>query len=79
MRDALKQPFGSVTVTDTAIDASDAQTSYKVNRSISATRADTPLIGMSQSVSVISIRQIEDQAANSIGDAIRYVPGVFST
>lgn len=75
---AQDQSLGSVTVTDTPIDDSEAQTSYKVSRSISATRTDTPLIDVPQSVNVISVKQIEDQAANSIGDAIRYVPGVFS-
>jgi catecholate siderophore receptor len=41
-------------------------------------RTDTPLIDVPQSVTVVSAKQINDQAANSIGDAIRYVPGVFS-
>lgn len=71
--------LGSVVVTDTAIDESEAQTSYKVSRSISATRTDTPLIDVPQTVNVVTVKQIEDQAANNIGDAIRYVPGVFST
>lgn len=70
--------LGSVTVTDTAIDESEAQSSYKVTRTISATRTDTPLIDVPQAVNVVTVKQIEDQAANSIGDAIRYVPGVFS-
>ena len=75
---AQEQVLGSVTVTDTAIDDREAESSYKVSRSISATRTDTPLIDVPQSVNVVSVKQIEDQAANSIGDAIRYVPGVFS-
>ncbi len=70
--------LGGVTVTDTAIDEQEAETSYKVSRSISATRTDTPLIDVPQSVTVVPVKQILDQAANSIGDAIRYVPGVFS-
>lgn len=72
------QILGSVTVTDTPIDESEAQTSYKVTRGISAMRTDTPLIDVPQSVNVVTVKQIEDQAANNIGDAIRYVPGVFS-
>ncbi|MDV5825537.1 TonB-dependent receptor [Sphingobium naphthae] len=71
--------LGTVTVTDTAIDEQEAETSYKVSRSISATRTDTPLIDVPQSVTVVPVKQILDQAANSIGDAIRYVPGVFSS
>ena len=41
-------------------------------------RTETLLIDTPQSVSVVTGRQIEDQAAGSIGDAIRYTPGVFS-
>ncbi|RQW40342.1 TonB-dependent siderophore receptor [Novosphingobium sp. LASN5T] len=70
--------LGGVTVTDTVIDDQEAETSYKVSRSIGAMRTDTPLIDVPQSVTVVSAKQINDQAANSIGDAIRYVPGVFS-
>ncbi|MCE3589784.1 TonB-dependent receptor plug domain-containing protein, partial [Escherichia coli] len=54
------------------------ETSYKVSRSIGAMRTDTTRIDVPQSVTVVSAKQINDQAANSIGDAIRYVPGVFS-
>jgi catecholate siderophore receptor len=71
--------LGSVTVTDTAIDDSEATKSYKVTRNTSAMRTDTPLIDVPQTVNVVTVKQIEDQAATSIGDAIRYVPGVFST
>ncbi|WP_242443604.1 TonB-dependent receptor plug domain-containing protein [Sphingobium sp. LB126] len=71
--------LGGVTVTDTAIDDQEAETSYKVSRSIGATRTDTALVDVPQSVTVVPVKQIADQAANSIGDAIRYVPGVFSS
>ena len=70
--------IGSVTVTDTAISESEAQKGYKITRTTSATRTDTPLVDVPQSVNIVTVRQIEDQAANSIGDAIRYTPGVFS-
>lgn len=70
--------LGGVTVTDTAINTPEAETSYKVSRSIGAMRTDTPLIDVPQSVTVVPVKQITDQAANNIGDAIRYVPGVFS-
>ncbi len=56
----------------------EAETGYRVSDSSSAMRTDTALIDTPQSVSVVTSRQIEDQAANSIGDAIRYTPGVFS-
>jgi catecholate siderophore receptor len=75
---STEQKLGGVTVTDTAIDENEAETSYKVTNNVSGMRTDTPLIDVPQSVNIVSVKQIEDQAANSIGDAIRYVPGVFS-
>ncbi len=57
----------------------ESEAGYRVSRSTSGMRTDTPLIDTPQTVSVVTVRQIEDQAANSIGDAIRYTPGVFST
>lgn len=56
----------------------EAESGYKVSNSRSATRTDTPLINTPQSVNVVTVKQIEDQASNNIGEAIRYVPGVFS-
>jgi catecholate siderophore receptor len=55
-----------------------AEAGYRVSGTISAMRTDTLLIDTPQSVSVVTARQIEDQAAGSIGDAVRYTPGVFS-
>ena len=56
----------------------EAEDGYKVTESRSGTRTDTALIDTPQAVNVVSVKQIEDQAANNIGEAIRYVPGVFS-
>lgn len=75
---ARDREIGSVTVTDTAIDESEAETGYKVTRNVGAMRTDTPLIDAPQSVSVVTVRQIQDQAAVSTDEAIRYTPGVFS-
>ncbi|MDE0879169.1 MAG: TonB-dependent siderophore receptor [Sphingomonas bacterium] len=67
------------TVYGTAIDAAaEGRESYKVTVTKGAMRTDTPLVDVPQAVSIVTVKQIEDQAANSIGDAIRYVPGVFS-
>ena len=41
----------------------------------SVTRTDTPLVDVPQAVTVVTRRQIEDQALRSIGDVLRYVPG----
>jgi catecholate siderophore receptor len=48
---------------------------YLVERSRTATRTDTPLIDVPQSVSVISRDLIQDQSMQSLADVARYVPG----
>ncbi len=52
---------------------------YKADQITSATRTNTPLIDVPQAVNVVTVEQIEDQAANSIGDTVRYTPGVFAS
>jgi catecholate siderophore receptor len=51
---------------------------YRITSSVTGMRTDTPLLDTPQSVSVVTSRQVLDQAATSIGDALRYTPGVFS-
>lgn len=72
--------LGGIKVTDTAIDPLSIETpgevGYKADRIVSATRTDTPLIDVPQSITVVTSDQLRDIAATSIGDAIRYVPGV---
>ena len=48
---------------------------YGVKATRTGTRTDTDLKNIPQSLSVISERQIEDQALRSIGDILTYVPG----
>jgi catecholate siderophore receptor len=48
---------------------------YQADRSSAATRTDTPLRDVPQSVSVITDRLIKDQAMQGMGDLLRYVPG----
>ena len=48
---------------------------YGADATRSATRTETPLIDIPQAISVVSERQIEDQAMRSIADVLRYVPG----
>lgn len=62
------------TVTDSALD--EAETLYVVTTARSATKTDTPLINVPQSVNVITVHSIQDRSANSIGEAIAYIPGV---
>ena len=49
---------------------------YVAIESVTATRTDTPLIDVPQSVIVVTRAQLDDQAAHSLGDVLRYVPGV---
>src|SRR5262249_50738899 len=50
---------------------------YCASRSSSGTRTDTPIINIPQSVSVLTGEFIRDQGFQSLGDSIRYVPGVI--
>ncbi len=52
---------------------------YDTKRSSTATRTDTPLLDVPQSITVISQQQIRDQAIQSMADAVRYVPGIGIT
>lgn len=51
---------------------------YVATRSGSGTKTDTPLIETPQSISVITQDQIQAQAVQSAGQAVRYTPGVRS-
>ncbi|MGE3692044.1 MAG: TonB-dependent receptor [Novosphingobium sp.] len=44
--------------------------------SYTATKTDTPLIDVPQSIQVITREKLDDQASHSIADVLRYVPGV---
>jgi len=48
---------------------------YAVKESRTATKTDTPLRDVPQSISVISGTLIKDQSMQSLGDVMRYVPG----
>jgi catecholate siderophore receptor len=50
-----------------------------VTKSFSATRTDTPLRDVPQSVTVVTKDQIRDQAMMGIADVVRYVPGVVTS
>ena len=49
--------------------------SYTSPRSVTATKTDTALVNIPQSISVITRELIDDQAIHNIGDVTRYVPG----
>jgi catecholate siderophore receptor len=49
---------------------------YRATKSSSSTKTDTPLRNVPQSISVVTDKQIRDQASQSIGDVVKYVPGI---
>ncbi len=63
---------GSVDAFVTVIDSSD----FPVDVTRTATKTFTPLRDIPQSVAVVGKQQIADQSMRSIGDVVRYVPGV---
>ena len=49
---------------------------YVAVNSVTATKTDTPLIDVPQSINVVTRAQLDDQALYSLADVLRYVPGV---
>lgn len=49
---------------------------YQVPVISAATRTPTPLVDVPQSVTVVTHELIQDQMMSSIGDVVRYVPGI---
>jgi catecholate siderophore receptor len=49
---------------------------YDIEETPTATKTQTPLIDVPQAISVISREQLDDQGVVSLGDALRFVPGV---
>lgn len=48
---------------------------YRAIDSVTATKTDTPLLNVPQSVNVVTRAQLDDQALRSLGELLRYVPG----
>lgn len=48
-------------------------------RSLSATRTDTPLRDVPQAITVVTGEQIRDRSVQSMSEAVRYVPGIGIT
>jgi catecholate siderophore receptor len=55
------------------------RTGYLAPASSSATKTLTPLRDVPQSITVVTNEQIQDQMMTSIGDVVRYVPGVTAS
>ena len=52
---------------------------YQTERSTSATKTDTLLRDVPQAVTVVTEKQMRDQAVQGMADAVRYVPGIGIT
>ncbi len=64
-----------VTVGASAPSASPVE-GYVAKRSTSATKTDTPLQDVPQSITVVPESLIKDQAMQSLSDVVRYIPGI---
>jgi catecholate siderophore receptor len=60
---------------DQVIIVTGASQGYGTDEAVS-TKTDTPLIDVPQTINVITREQLDDQAQHSMGDVLRYVPGV---
>lgn len=49
---------------------------YATTRTVSATRTDTPLRDTPQSIGIVMRDVIADQSMQSMGDVVRYIPGI---
>ena len=52
-----------------------ASTDYVASSIDTATKTDTPLIDVPQTINVITREQLDDQSHRSLADVLRYVPG----
>ena len=48
---------------------------YLASNSVTATKTDTPLIDIPQTINVVTREQLDDQAHHSLADLLRYIPG----
>ena len=48
---------------------------YLATNSVTATKTDTPLIDIPQTINVVTRDQLDDQAHHSLADILRYIPG----
>jgi len=71
---AAEQPvqLEKFSVTDRRTEAD----AYRTEQIVSATKTRTALLDVPQSISVVSAEQIRDQQMLSLGEVVRYVPGI---
>lgn len=75
--DSLKAPRDTIPMSLPTIEVTGvAGSSYQARQTTTATKTDTPLRDVPQSVTVISRHVIADQGMQSMADVTRYTPGV---
>ncbi|PWU26723.1 TonB-dependent siderophore receptor [Pseudomonas sp. RW407] len=74
-KDALALPATSVFALGNALGSEDG---YLATHSQIATKTSKALLETSQSVSVVTREQIDDQGSKTVQQAIRYTPGIFT-
>ena len=52
-----------------------ASDGYVASNSVTATKTDTPLLDVPQTVNVVTREQLDDQSHHSLAEVLRYVPG----
>jgi catecholate siderophore receptor len=72
---ALAEASGGALTLDRVIVVGERQ-DYRVDRTSTATKTDTPLRDVPQSITVVTEGLIDDQRMQSMADVVRYVPGV---
>ena len=50
--------------------------SYRADQLLTATKTNTPLLNIPQSITVVTEQQIKDQQMLSLSEVVRYVPGI---
>lgn len=76
--DEVQLPVVSVTAAAAQENAWGPVQGYVAKRSASASKTDTPIIETPQSVTVISREQMNVQAVQTVGEALRYSSGVLA-
>ncbi|MCC9626110.1 TonB-dependent siderophore receptor [Thalassospira sp. MA62] len=68
-----------IRVNANALEEADGPVSgYIATQSLAATKTATPILETSQSISVVTKDQMEDQGSQTIMEAVRYTPGAFT-
>ncbi len=68
----------AVQVRSSAEDPAGPGVGYVAKRSTTGTKTDSALLTNPQSVSVVTRQQMDDQGAQTVDQALRYTPGVYS-